>query len=165
MKAPESIYKVDFRRLSVWNIFTSIRLRRVVALLAAGVSMIEFVYEQFRQFKQYSEYRLRITPQVCYLEKLLRDRYDKEQRRIYIKRAQYFEEVYLYQEAENRPLFLPKYGEEMDDLVLYTDSETVSVGVDFIVMVPVDVVFNENEMNALLDSHKLPGMEHKIQRF
>lgn len=158
-----SIFDIDYHKLI--RLLMPPRLRKVVhvAWLQAITYPVNVLYQQFRRNRDANLYRLSITPQVVYMEKLLNNRYDLADRRISIVDAVSNEVTWIYQEAESKPKFL--YTEaEVQPIHLFTESEIGNEPVDFYVMVPAAISFNENEMSALIDTYKLAGMAYKIQR-
>lgn len=158
-----SIFEVDFIKLS--RLLMPPRLRKInhVSWVQALINPVNSLYQQFRRNRDANLYRLKITPQVVYLEKLLNDRYDIAEKRIRLVDAINFEPVYIYQEAEdkNRALYLES---EAKPVYLYTEEEIGQVSADFYVMVPASVSFDESEMIALIDTYKLAGKSYKIKK-
>jgi hypothetical protein len=157
------IYEIDFPKLVRLLMPPQLRKMRHVAWLLALCSPVNFVYQQFRRNRDANLYRLKITPQVVYLERLLNDRYDISQRRIRIIDGLIYEPVYLYQEIEQKPVYLWQESEKRP-LYLYTEEEVGSNPVNFYVLVPGNLAFDENEMSALINNYKLAGKTYKIQR-
>ncbi|WP_343671829.1 hypothetical protein [Chitinophaga sp.] len=158
-----SIFDIDYQKLI--RLLMPPRLRKAlhVAWLQAISYPVNVLYQQFRRNRDANLYRLSITPQVVYMEKLLNNRYDLADRGIRIVDAVSNEVTWIYQEAESKPKFL--YTEaEAQPIHLFTESEIGNEPVDFYVMVPATIYFNENEMSALIDTYKLAGMAYKIQR-
>lgn len=95
----------------------------------------------------------------------MNDRFDYTQRRIYIGDPDNAVPVlYLYQDEEDSPVYLYQDVENVP-VYLYQDDEYVgNVTLDFIVWVPIDVVFDENEMRAMIAT-KLSGKKYAIQTF
>lgn len=153
------IFELDFRRLVMALVPPRLRKPRLLEWLMALTYPVQLLYNNFRSNRKANLKRLSITPQVCYLTWALNDRYDFELRRIRITDPYIRELAYVYQEAENKPLFLgtahPHY--------LYTGTETSVVSVDFVVLLPAGLRYAENEMRAFIDSYKLASKEYKIQ--
>lgn len=157
------IYDVNFKKLvrllAPALLFQSIS----TALLYACVVPVTYVYNLFISFKKAVEYRLAITPQVCYLEKALNDRYDFTQRRIYIIDAVEYDALPLYLKVENKHLVLPLKSE--GHLVLYTKGETGLYTVDFIVMVPNALFIDVVEVTAVINGYKLLSKKFQLKTF
>jgi len=105
-----------------------------------------------------------VTPQVCFLEKLLNDRYDYTNRGIYIIDGKDFAPLYIYRRDELKPVYISKRAENKPKYI-YTRGESGVIKDDFIVMVPMPVVFDMAEMASLIRVYKLAGTKFKIQRF
>ena len=109
-------------------------------------------------------YHLLITPQKCYLEKLLNDRYDFTLRRIYIDDGIDKTPPYLYQHAELKPKYI-RQASEATPVWFYTSGESGSYRDDFIIYAPLALTFADLEMSSLVKVYKLAGTKFKIQRF
>jgi hypothetical protein len=134
----------------------------LIAFLEASATGVSEIYSQFVTNRNGNLYNLSITPQVCYLEKALNDRFDTTDRRIYIDDGVFYDELYLFTDAESLDEYIYQESENKD-LYIYTRSETGSESVDFIVNVPSSVRFNEAEMSAVIDMYKLASKTFKIR--
>jgi hypothetical protein len=157
------LFEVDFPKLV--RLLLPPRLRKIkhVVWLQALVNPVNYLYQQFWRNREANLYRLYITPQVIYMEKLLNDKYDISGRRIRIKDALVYEPEYIYQEQELKPIYIYK-EEENKPVYLFTDFEIGSDSVDFFVLVPQDLIYYEDGMTALIDNYKLAGKRYKIQK-
>lgn len=133
-------------------------LRRPVTIAWLGVLLWPVIrlYQVFSRNRLANLYRLQITGQVCYLEKMLNDRYDPVDRRIYIDEAIERPPLYLYQDAESKPVYL---GEKP----LYQDTEFGINLDDFIVFVHNEIIFEFNELRSLVNLYKLAGTRYSVQ--
>lgn len=157
------LFDVDFPKLV--RLLLPPRLRKIkhVAWLQALTNPVNYLYQQFRRNRDANLYRLYITPQVVYMERLLNDRYDISLRRIRIRDALVYAPQYIYQDQELKPVYIYQ-EEENNPVYLFTDDEIGSDSVDFYVLMPSDLIYNENEMTALIDNYKLAGKRYKIQK-
>lgn len=157
-----NVYDIDYRRLVKW--WTPYILRKPFLLTFLGVLVypVAQLHQLFLRFKTAKLYQLKITPQVCLLEMMLRDSFDPIDRGIYIVDAKWYLPTYIYQEDELKPVYLKKESEAAP-VILYTESEAGRFRDDFIVLVPAGVVFNIDEMRGKIDSYKLAGTHYKIQ--
>ena len=159
------IYDIDLNLLSNWIVPKRLRKLRTMAFVRLIITPFIFLYQDFLRFRKATMYDLMITPQVCYLETMLNDRYDSTQRRIYITDGLEYPALYLYQDAELQQIDMYRDSEN-NPRYLYTDGEVDgSLLDDFIVMVPVDVVFVTATMRSMILRKRLPGMKFKIQTF
>lgn len=161
---PPIIYVVNFARLLRMWMPIDLQVKSWMCWLTALISPLNDVYQNFLQFRKTKLYELSITPQVCYLEGMLNNRYDYTQRRIYIAEAKQFPPLYLYTDDELKPIYL--YTDPEDQPVyLYTDAEGGIEADDFIIMVPAALIFNQDEMRSITTVYCLAGMKFKIQLF
>lgn len=157
-----NIFNVDWHKLGQWALAPFTAVPEVKAMVYAIYAAIADIHTRFGHNRNYINYRLGITPQVCYLEKLLNDRFDVADRRIRIVKGVEFEPLVLFKKSEGYPekLFVKS---ELNERVLRTKAETSVFAVDFIVRVPILVNFDMTEMRAYLDGDVLPGKVYKIQ--
>lgn len=156
------IYRITYSYLVRW--WTPKYLRQDFWLTFVGVLIqpVATLWRGFMSFRRDKNYQLTITPQKCYLEQLLRNRWDSTLRRIYIDDGIDKPPFYLYQTAENKPVFINPVTPVK---WLYTTAENFDLVDDFVVYVPMDVVFDESEMRSLLNAYKLAGTKFTIQRY
>lgn len=159
----EVIYDIDHSQLKQWMIPARIRKSRLGAFLQVVISGVVFLYQDFLRFRKAKLYELMITPQVCYLERLLNDRFDFTQRRIRIVDGVDKPPFYIFQEAELKPKYLRNTSEAAPQWI-YTSGESGNLQDDFVILVPVALVFEEAEMRSLVKVYKLAGTKFKIQR-
>jgi hypothetical protein len=161
-----AIFDINYSKLLRLLLPTMLRRRTLLALLSPPFSYINRLHQAFRANREVNLYNLQITPQICYLEKMLNDRYDVSARNIYIKDSytDYKPGTYIYIDAENKqlPIFLdsenrPKY--------LFDSSEMSTGGIDFIVCVPDSVAFDMEEMKALVNAYKLASKTFSIIKY
>lgn len=133
-------------------------------MLGVMVYPVVQLYNLFLLYRTAVIYDLMITPQVCYLEALLNDRYDYTDRRIYIDDVIEQAPLYIYADAETHPIDLYTDSEALP-VDLYTEGEGGDYADDFVIMVPAALVFSRIEMTSLVMLKRLPGMKFKIQTF
>ena len=156
-------YDINFNKLAVWLVSKGLRKTKLLVLATVLLHPLIALRNSVMTFRKAKLYELSITPQVCYLEKMLNDKYDSSLRRIVIDDAEWHLPWFIYQEAENKPQYL--YTEaENNPVALYTDGESGIALNDFVVLVPLAVSFAEAEMRSLVDKYKLFGTKYSIQR-
>lgn len=157
-----NIFIVNFKKLVVWLLPAPLRRPVQSSWLMALIGPVIKLYNGFLAFRSAVIYQLTITPQVCKLEKMLNDRYDNQLRRIYIEDAIEKEPWFLYLKVEAKRMFLYTKSEASAPQYLYTKSETVQFGVDFVINIPVFVVFDINEFKSLVKKYKLASKTFKV---
>lgn len=157
-------YIINYTKLVTERIPQELRFDEVIALTLVFVSPVVLLYNLFTNFRNFVLYKIKITPQVCYLQKMLNDSYDISLRRIYLLDGVSQQAAYVYLESENKPTYI--YTEtESQPLYIYLDGELLASGFDFVVFVPKTVSFQVNEMTARINDYKLAGKYFKIQTF
>lgn len=136
-----------------------------MGIVKAMFAPLVTILNSFLAFRNAKFYQIEMNYQVCYLEAFLNDRFDFSQRRIYIGNPDdAVPPVYLYQDEEDQPIYLYQ-DVEANPVYMYQDDEyTGNIALDFIVWVPVDVVFDEAEMRAMIAT-KLSGKKYAVQTF
>lgn len=155
-------YTIDWKRMVRWNLPVSRRKPRLLAMLYALIYPVVVVYQALIKYKKAKQYQLLISPQVCYLERLLNDRFDYGLRRIRIDEPIVHDPWYLFQEEELKPEYLFTEGENQP-VYLFTESEAGEIKDDFIVLVPAGLSFDSNELKSLLNQFRLAGKKYSIK--
>lgn len=148
------IYRIEWPRLI--KLFTPRVLRNgtLLAWLGALCWPIVELYNWLLSFKEAMAYRLYITPQVCYLQRLINDRFDPRLRRAYITDGVHYNPTYIYQQAEGKPQFMVKH--------LYTQGEAGQFKNDFIIHMPQRKIYDINEVKALVNAYKLAATKYIV---
>lgn len=154
------IFNIDYNTLVRWLVPVALRNARMLAWLQALLWPVVTLYQAFRRNRDANLYRLSITPQVCYLEKMLNDRFDNSERRIHIDDAIDRPPVYLYQDDEQKPVYLASAPLSQP---LYLETEFGLNLDDFVVWVHSSIIFEFNEMRSLVNLYKLAGTRFSIQ--
>jgi hypothetical protein len=157
-----AIYNIIYSKLIQWLTPKLIRKAKLMAWLGIVITPVQFLYQDLLRFRTQKVYELGITPQVCYLKKLLNDRYDVADRRIIIEDAIEQDPVYLFKRSESKPKYFYKRSEN-NPVTFYTRGESGGLRNDFVVKVPGAIVFPMAEMKSLVQSYKLAGKKFAIQ--
>jgi hypothetical protein len=155
------IYYFNWRKLIRWLTPQALRKPRFMAFLRGFMSGVQYVHAAFIDFKLATEYQLTITGQVVYLEKMLNDRWDFLQRRIYITDGVNYEALWLALDVEDKPQWLA-VDSENKPLWLCLDAETTLFSGDFTIVIPLDVVFDNAELTARVDKYKLASKQYNL---
>lgn len=159
----ERIYDISYKKLVTSLVPQVLRKPKMLALLNALINPVVYVYNLFLINRRNNLYRLMITPQICYVQMALNDKYDSSDRRIKIVRPKSYNPIFLYKKIENKPHYLYQKRETTKPKThLIQKGEAGSFQFDFIIQVPATVAFNINEMMAVIDSYILPDKVYKI---
>jgi hypothetical protein len=154
-------YDIDFDALI--RSLLPVRLRKAVMehWLRCLVQPVKDVYQWFIANRNANLYTLSHNSQVVYLQAALNDMFDPATRGIYISEVPGTLPVYVYLPAEHHPQWLAVAGETpvtySAPMWLYTSAETALSGYDFVVMVPMAVLWEPVRMRALIDKYRLPS--------
>ena len=172
-------YSINYNILAIQLLPTFLRKNRIISFLKVLILPIDRLYYQWFMFRKDNLYKLAHTGQVCYLRKVLNDRFDPSQRRIYIGNGNKYTRSYIYTHAENKPQFLSVAGVvgsigiiggdkaaslQGDIMYLHQRSDYADTGIDFIVYAPVGLLDVHNyEMKALINFYKEGVKQYKIE--
>jgi hypothetical protein len=159
----ERIYDIGYKKLVTQLVPQVLRKPKLISLLYALADPVVYVYNLFLINRRNNLYKLMITPQVCYVEMALNDKYDSTGRRIQIIRPKSYDPIFLYKKIENKTQYLYRKSETGKPKTwLIQKQEAAAFQYDFIVKVPATIAFNINEMMAVIDNYILPDKVYKI---
>lgn len=148
-------FNLNISKLTVLLTPTFLRTPRMLAWLRTLHFPLQKAEYNFNQNRNANLYNLAHNGQVCYLRAVLNDRFDNQQRRIKIADGNRFQRQYIYTDGEQKPKFLGV-------MYLRDDADYGDTGVDFLVIVPAGLQYNDYEMRALIDFYRLAGKRYKI---
>lgn len=178
-----NFYTIDFKRLILSLLPTFLRKPLLYSLLKAMAQPVISLYDQFSKSRSENLYKLRITPQVCYLRKMLNDSFDIDLRGIYISDGNPSNWVIAYTQAQlnatdgKQPLWAAGADETQPNRLIFTTSDGVTMvprqgdigasGLDFNVMVPSRLrgVADEKKMASLVNYYKLASKRYAISYY
>lgn len=158
----KNFFKFDVLRFALSQLPVRLRFPVLSAYADAVAQPAADIYASFAASRDATLYRLSITPQTCYLEKALNDRFDNQQRRIYITDGARRNNLYIYTREENFPVYINERGNDAPKYIYQRSESIETTGYNFIVNVTKEISFNTDEMRALLDRHKLAGKIYNI---
>lgn len=158
------IYILDYRTLVIWLLPTFLRKANHIAWLDSLCTPLKEVYEAFLKYRDRVNYKLSHNSQVCYLQAVLNDAFDSQQRRIAIENGRFLQALYVYTAEEQRPVYI---GSQY----IYTDEDLLSGNTDFVIKVPLELrpsgaIALEglvNDIKALTNEYKLASKTYNIQ--
>lgn len=159
-----NIYNTNMLTLAQWIVPVKWRGKVTMAWVKSMAANWMDLFDRFLAFRKRVKYKLLITPQVCYLEKALNDKYDFTQRRIFIEDGDENDPLYLYMRAELKPVKLYKRIEALPAWLIQR-TETAQFGVDFTIHVPADITFDSAEMRTFVNVYKLVTKTYQIVTF
>ena len=146
----DNVYNINWRTFIILNLPVLLRQLKFIKLLEVFFKPIMWLHLEFLAFRTQALYKVNHNSQICFLQAVLNDSFDKVQRRIVIRNAILREPLWFYEPEENKPVL---FYEEMDNKPVYfrEEIEFVGDGADFLVLVPLDLKpTNTQEENALI---------------
>ncbi|MGY0407549.1 MAG: hypothetical protein ACWIPJ_04235 [Polaribacter sp.] len=143
---------------------TFLRKVKHVAWLDVLCNPLKETYEAFLQYRAKVNYKLRHNSQVCYLQAVLNDSFDKQLRRIIIENGIFLQALYVYAPEEQLPVYI-------DTQYIYSDEDLAGGQTDFIIKVPKDLKPSDpialegllSDIKAVTNEYKLASKTYTIQ--
>jgi hypothetical protein len=158
------MFEINFKKLIQIIVPYFLFKEKLRDYLFAATKGLETVHGFFKTFRIKSIKDLQFTGQLVYLEHILNDDFDNGVRGIYIINVNVNQFNFVYRKIENKPVYLSRKSEGATPFYLSRRAEYGFI-VDFIVNVPIAVVFDSNQMKALINKYKLAGKRYKIETY
>lgn len=157
---------IDFILLTTLLLPMVLRRTLISAWLNVATASIDTVQTESTALYDATNYRLKFNELKIYIEHYLNDQHDPTDRLIRIVDVEQEQNTYIFNANEdNENLYIWNVGEvDGEDVYLFNDSEIDDIE-DFIVEVPVALVFNEDAIKRDVDTFRLPGMKYSIQTY
>ncbi|EFI16600.1 hypothetical protein HMPREF0156_00185 [Bacteroidetes oral taxon 274 str. F0058] len=124
-------------------------------LTAMGI-VLNGIFKGFIDLYKKIDDDLSITPQVCFLEKILNDKYDNKERRIHIEEAEDTLGYFFFR--VNDP---PSNKFYFNKAWFVEDTRYGNAGVGFVVVLPMDISATD-QMRAFINRYKLISIKYQI---
>ena len=151
-------FNLDIPKLTSLLTPTFLRREKLSAWLRALHYPLIKVADDFNVNRNANLYNLAHNGQVCYLRAALNDKFDISQRRIKIAEGNRYKRQYIYTDGEKKPKYLGV-------MYLRDDADYGDKVVDFIVLVPAGLQYNDYEMRYIIDFYKLASKRYKIETY
>lgn len=153
------MFKIKFERLVQWLIPSFLRQPSIALLLLAANKGLRDTYAVFLNYRDNVNYRLSHNSQVCYMQGMLNDYFDSEDRRIVVVDFSEYGALFFWPE------------EDLGEIIFIGDDEETffygdDVGIDFTIQIPADIVnddYSIAQMKALANYYKLAGKIYILQ--
>lgn len=140
-----------------------LRQPAILAWLRSLAAPLTRIYTAFSHARSRRLYALAHNGQVVYLQALLNDSFDPDARRIIVADGLHYTPLYVYQPAEDAPLYLGQPTEAGTapfacPAWLPTLPETADdAGACFIVQLPASLSVSDTHLRTLIDTYRLPS--------
>ena len=153
------MFKINFTKLVQWLIPTWLRQANIVLFLLAANCALRETYNTFVIYRDSVNYQLAHNGQVCYLQAMLNDFFDAEERRISVVDFTAYGTTFFWEETD-----IPHLVNMGDDHIIFFFAD--DVGVDFTVQLPSAVVWDIPTLaylKAKVNEYKLAGKVYDIE--
>lgn len=131
----------------------------LLAFVNSVLSPLRTNYAAFLNFKADAEYRVKHNGQVCYLQKMLNDKFDRTLRRIRVKNVKPRQPLWVYVPEDEKPIYVHT---STDYPVYVYESKDYYLEYDFEVFIPFSLSGLKNRMIAQINYYKLFSKNYKI---
>lgn len=157
-------FEIEYKTLISLLVRAKWRKPKRLAGLTALIVPIITLYNLFISFLLSKLYELSKTSQVVYIEAVLNDRWDSNFRRIEVVDYASLEPHSIYRKPESKaPLYVYRKPEAITRYV-YRNTEINAIAYDFVIQIPVSIVYDIEELKALVNKYKLYGKAYIIQQ-
>lgn len=157
-------FEIEYKTLINQLVRAKWRKPKRVAGLTALIIPIITLYNSFISYLLSKLYELSRTSQVVYIEAVLNDRWDNDFRRIEVVDYASQEAQSIYRKPEDKtPLYIYRKPEAITRYV-YRNVEVNAISYDFVIKIPVSIVYDTEELKALVNKYKLFGKAYIIQQ-
>lgn len=154
-----SIYNINWYRLVKMLVLPAVNKPTLLAFINSALAPIRTNYDKFLDFKADAEYRVQHNGQICYLQKMLNDKFDNSLRRIRVQNVKPKERLYFYYEEDNAPVF---FYNEVDYPVFFYNTQDYYNEFDFEVLVPEALASQINLMEIEINYYKIYSKNYQI---
>ncbi len=157
-----NIYRINWARLAAQCLPIDLRKVSMLRFIIALLEPIKTVYFVFLQLRKDQLYEAEINGQTINLERVLNDKFDAVERRIYITDGEYYTPPTYYDDWKNLPVNYYETGNP-DNAIFYSTSALDNrVSFNFFVHVPTEVFFEKQRIRALVNLYKVFGRTFDI---
>jgi len=155
-----NIYNVNWFRLVNMLVLPAVKKPLVLAFINSAIAPIRSNYDSFLGFKADAEYRLKHNGQVCYLQKVLNDKFDHALRRIVVQNILPKQPLWVYYPEDNKPVFV--YNEVNRPLFVYNPEDYYNE-FDFEVLIPTALNPLVNQISIQVNYYKIYSKNFQIK--
>lgn len=154
-----SIYNINWFRLVKMLVLPAINKPTLLAFINSGLSPLRSRYDEFLGFKADAEYRVNHNGQICYLQKMLNDKFDNSLRRIKVQNVKPKARLWFYYEQDDKPVY---FYNEADHPEFFYNPEDYYNEFDFEVLIPTVLNTQTNLMKVQINYYKLYSKNFQI---
>lgn len=157
-------YNVDIYKLGAYLLPPFLRKKRMYAFLCVFLYPFYWLCNMFKDYRKTSLQKLNVNGQVAYIEKMLNDEFELENREIYITDSDALKPnvADMYRDPSVTMTIYPESSEEK----LYLESGDESIkSEDYIVNVPSFLADKLEVIKTIVEYNKPAGRTYKINLY
>ena len=157
-------YNVDINKLGAYLLPPFLRKKRMYAFLCVFLYPFYWLCKMFKDYRKTSLRKLNVNGQVAYIEKMLNDEFEFENREIYITDSDALKPnvADMYRDPSVTMTIYPESSEEK----LYLESGDESIkSEDYIVNVPSFLADKLEVIKTIVEYNKPAGRTYKINLY
>ena len=157
-------YNVDIYKLGAYLLPPFLRKKRMYAFLCVFLYPFYWLCKMFKDYRKTSMRKLNVNGQVAYIEKMLNDEFEFENREIYITDSDALKPnvADMYRDPSVTMTIYPESSEEK----LYLESGDESIkSEDYIVNVPSFLADKLEVIKTIVEYNKPAGRTYKINLY
>lgn len=160
------MFNFNYLNTLILQLPVKLRQTKFIAWIEVLTKLVADMLNNFKTYRTIKLFFLQHNSQVMYLEHILNDRFNNAGTEIYIEGGSDQVKKYLYNKSEVKtPLYIYNKAEVgYTPTYIYNKKEQIPA-VGFIIWVPDTLIFDENEMRALVNRLKLAGKMYTIKYY
>lgn len=139
------------------------RQQWVIDIVNVSTFSISNLQTAVQDFYDQKKYDLQFNGQVVYLEHLLNDLFDPNDRQIYIDDPALISPTYVFNDSEvNESTYLTNTSEVVDGVYMFNESELAGQS-DFIIKIPASVTYDAEILTIYVNKYRIAPMRWTIE--
>lgn len=152
-----NIFNINFNKLAQLLLPLVLRKKNITAFLNSFFCPSKTLNNNIKRFRADKQNQMSYNSQVCYMRKMLNDKYDNYLRRITVEQATKRGFLWIYRRAEEKPLILGR--------IMINRRDVIDLENEFIVNIPSQLRANEPGIRAHIEYYKLATRQYTLKYF
>ncbi|MBP1630877.1 MAG: uncharacterized protein H6Q15_1770 [Bacteroidetes bacterium] len=147
---------IDFKKLFIQLLHPRLRRAKLLISITDSIGSVLNAWKaDFDTWISKTRYEIGITPQVCYLEKVLNDTFDSSLRRITISEPARVPTQYMYRKTDLKDFYFEN--------TYFIDDSRFGYIYDFYVNIPIGLIYSNARLINIVNKYKLAGKTFLIK--
>lgn len=155
-------YNFNISRWVALMLPTFLRKSKMISYLLALTEPLKLLHEEFLKFRDEQLYESEINGQVINLERVLNDRLDPTERRIYISDGGVYLPPVFYEEFKNQPVIFGAIDDAENPVFFFNSLIDERVDFNFYVHVPQEVFSDKIRVKSIVNRYRAWGRTYDV---